>query len=420
MAVARTQPRGQREAHLRSLVSSALYPPDSDRASQKLTGSATLESAQWRVKSSRLFHLYRWIERTFGGDPSARSKRLTQTYEMPGTIATGSGAQMLASTRNLPGGDERVTRAIADSVLRRFAWADGLATYVSDAYRGGMVANFLLAAFAVIGGVAYLPLAPHNGKWPFALFEFVLLLAILVVTVIGRRRRWHGRWFEIRRVAEYLRHAPILLLLGVARSRGRWPRGADTVWPEYYARHTLREIGLPHVEVTTAYLRAAVETLLSVHVTTQRDYHRDKARRLTATHHGLDHLSEILFRLALVTVGLYLVLVAASAFGLVPEDWAEASAKTFTFLGVAFPTLGGAFAGIRYFGDFERFAAISDVTAEKLDGVEDRIKLLLASPDRELHFRRVADLAHAVDDIVVTEIENWQAVFGGKQITVPG
>lgn len=31
----------------------------------------------------------------------------------------------------------------------------------------------------------------------------------------------------------------------------------------------------------------------------------------------------------------------------------------------------------------------------------------------------VAELAHAADDIVVSEIENWQAVFAGKHITVP-
>jgi hypothetical protein len=31
----------------------------------------------------------------------------------------------------------------------------------------------------------------------------------------------------------------------------------------------------------------------------------------------------------------------------------------------------------------------------------------------------VAEIAHAADDIVVSEIESWQAVFGGKQITVP-
>ena len=76
-------------------------------------------------------------------------------------------------------------------------------------------------------------------------------------------------------------------------------------------------------------------------------------------------------------------------------------------------------AGIRYFGDFERFAAISEVTAEKLDGVHSRIDLLLSAPDHALSYAQLAELAHAADDIVVSEIENWQAVFGGKHISVP-
>ena len=99
--------------------------------------------------------------------------------------------------------------------------------------------------------------------------------------------------------------------------------------------------------------------------------------------------------------------------------WASAASKPITFLGVLFPTLGGAFAGIRYFGDFERFAAISNVTAAKLDVINDRIGLLLVAPDSELRYQRVSDLAHAVDDVVMTEIENWQAVFAGKHVTVP-
>jgi hypothetical protein len=83
------------------------------------------------------------------------------------------------------------------------------------------------------------------------------------------------------------------------------------------------------------------------------------------------------------------------------------------------PALGGAFAGIRYFGDFERFAAISEVAAEKLEEVERRINILIRHPQSTLHYSQIAELVHAIDDIMVSEIENWQAVFGGKQITVP-
>jgi hypothetical protein len=44
---------------------------------------------------------------------------------------------------------------------------------------------------------------------------------------------------------------------------------------------------------------------------------------------------------------------------------------------------------------------------------------VLAAPDGALDYGRAADLAHATDDVVVSEIESWQSVFGGKHVTVP-
>ena len=270
-----------------------------------------------------------------------------------------------------------------------------------------------------MGGIAYLTFASSNEKWLFALFELTLLVAVLGITLTGQRHRWHGRWFETRRVAEYLRHAPILQLFGVARAPGRWPMGTETSWPEWYARHVLREVGLPDLVITQTYLRRAVEQLLWDHVTTQRDYHIGKARRLAAVHHNLDRLSAVLFTLAVVSVSVYLGLKAGGAMHFWPKSIAEGMSYMFTFLGVLLPTFGAAIAGIRYFGDFERFSAISRVTSEKLQAIHTRIAQLLAAPDGALDYGRAADLAHATDDVVVSEIESWQSVFGGKHVTVP-
>jgi hypothetical protein len=209
------------------------------------------------------------------------------------------------------------------------------------------------------------------------------------------------------------------LLLGVARSAGRWPRGADTEWPEYYAREVLCDIGLPSVKIGQSYLRDALQQLLQNHASRQRVYHQEKARRLTKVHHRLDNMSEWLFTLAVLSVSIYLMLMVLGATGVISPTIAHDTSKTFTFLGVTLPALGGAFAGIRYFGDFERFAAISEVTAEKLSEVERRIAILLNVPEGALRYSQIADLAHEMDDIVVSEIENWQSVFGAKQIAVP-
>lgn len=399
---------------LEQLVREALRPASGGYR----TGVAALENEAWPTRSSRWWTGYRRIEAVFG-DEGRPFRPLRQSYQTPDAVGTGSGASVLAATRALPCGDPDFPERVEREVLRRYAWSDGVSAHLSDSYRGGMIANFLLSAGAVVAGIAYQPFGSSETKWIFALIEFLMLAAILGITWLGGKRRWHGRWFETRRVAEYFRHAPIMLSLGVMRPPGRWPKGADTSWPEYYARHGLRAVGLPRVAITAAYLRAALSSLLDDHVVQQRDYHQGKAKRLTMVHRRLDALSTRLFQIAVVSVSIYLALNAAAAQHLVTHDWLNHASKYFTFLGVVLPTCGAAIAGMRYFGDFERFAAISEVTAEKLDALHDRLELLLTVPDADADYARAAELAHAADDIVVSEIENWQAVFGGKHITVP-
>lgn len=167
------------------------------------------------------------------------------------------------------------------------------------------------------------------------------------------------------------------------------------------------------------FLKDALALMRDHHVAPQRDYHRVKALRLKRAQHNLDRLSEILFLFAVTSVALYLLIEAGAASGWLPANLPHNVAKLFTFLGVLFPTMGGAFAGVHYFGDFERFAAISEITAEKLDDIATRIGILQSAPESEITYARVSGLAHAIDDIVVDEIENWQSVFAGKRITVP-
>lgn len=416
-----------RLAELRALIGAAMSPapPRQSHGSHgdhgaSVAGPEAFKRERWRPRSNPLMHGYRRIEALFGADTwKGRFRKLRQTYETPDAIAGGSAAGMLAHARALPGQDAAFVDAVESSMVRRFAWADGISAYLSDAYRGGMTLNFLLAPLSIVVGIAYLPFASSNEKWLFAAVELALLASILALTITGQRRRWHTRWFETRRIAEYARHAPIILLLGVVRAPNRWPKGAETSWPEWYARRSLREAGLPRVKITKAYLRDVLRNLLDRHVVQQRDYHTYKAKRLAAAHRNLDKLSEILFTLAVVSVTVYLALKLGGTQHWWPKDYAEDWSYRFTFLGVALPTFGGAIAGIRYFGDFERFSSISDVTSEKLTTIHMRMTQLLDSPESALDYGQVADLAREVDGVVVGEIESWQAVFAGKHVAVP-
>ncbi|MDP5104083.1 MAG: hypothetical protein NWP98_09165, partial [Erythrobacter sp.] len=325
---------------------------------------AQLAREVWRPRSSRMFGLYRRIEQVFGGSGRWFAS-LRVDYEAPDAIASGSAAGVTAAAATMPGGDAHMAARLTDDVLPLFAFADGVASRLADAYRSGMCVNFVLAAFAVMIGLLYFPAGLGEFKWAFAGVELLLLAGILVLTAAGSRLGWHRRWFELRRVAEYLRHAPVLLLLGVARPTGRWPReggpGKRAEWPEYFARHALRDVGLPRVAVTRAYLRAGLAEVALPHIARQRAYHTAKAHRLETVHHRLDRAAEVCFVLAVTAVLAYLLLKGGGLMGMAPKHLATDLSALFTFFGVAFPTLGANLSGIRYFGDFERFGAISRV-----------------------------------------------------------
>jgi hypothetical protein len=412
-----------REAALAQIVVDAMQAKVSkghDHKSTHLEGLAALENEKWKAHSTSFWHGYRRVEAFFSASTlKARFKALRQIYEAPSEIAAGSARPLLEAARALPGQDQTFVSQIEEYVFRRFAWADGISSKLSDTYRGGMVLNFLFSALAIVGGMAYLPFATSHEKWIFALFELVLLIAILTITTVGQKQRWHGRWFETRRVAEYLRLAPILLLLGVARPAGRWPKGTHTSWPEHYVRHSLREVGLPKIAATTLFLQTALNQILLPYVKAQTAYHHDKAKRLAKVHHRLDQMAELYFKLAVTSVSGYLFLKLGGLAHVINPEITAHFTKLFTFLGVLFPTCGGAIAGIRYFGDFERFSAISDVTAQRLEGIAARINVLLEAPSQNLTYAHIADLARATDDVVIAEIESWQAVFSGKHIAVP-
>ncbi len=405
-----------RDTVLAALVQAALDPgTDGDKP-----GFTALTAERWRERSNPLAHGYRRVEALFGGNTWAeRFRRLRQSYEHPETVESTTGAAFLAHAAALPGADQDLVRHLGQDVMRRFAWSDGVSAHLSDAYRGGMTFNFVLSSLSIVAGIAYLPFVTVDQKWVFALTELLLLCGVLLITIVGTRRAFHTRWFETRRVAEYFRHAPLMMILGAARPTGRWPHGADASWPEFYARQVLRDVGLPRMTITQQYLRGVLTGPLNDHVRGQRDYHFGKAHRLSTVHHRLDVLSEGLFQLAVGAVTMYLVMRAFEYAGMIPVEPFEKVSKVFTVLGVMFPTFGAGIAGVRYFGDFERFGEISEVTAEKLDGIAKRIDILASAPPGAIGYGDVADLAHATDDVVVAEIESWQAVFGGKQIAVP-
>ena len=315
------------EAELDALIEAALAVPD-----------AQISRERWRETSPFGLGIYRRLETLFGGRNTS-SGTASARSEAPAVIAEGSAAELLNCTREVLGEEDGVYRKLRDELLPGFAHADGISTRLSDAYRSGMTVSFALSALAIIGGILYLPLGLADQKWIFASIELALLLAILAMTYVGHRRRWHGRWFETRRVAEYLRFGPALTVLGIARSKGRWPRGESGEGPERFARNALRYVGLPEARVDRDFLRKVLTGIVLPHVRGQRRYHEAKAKQLRRVHDRIDRSADLAFLAAVISVSLWLVLYGAGQLGLIDPALATSLAKLFTFLGVAFPTI---------------------------------------------------------------------------------
>lgn len=235
---------------------------------------------------------------------------------------------------------------------------------------------------------------------------------IIIVTLLGINLNWHRRWLESRRVAEYLRHNFFLLPLGVIRPASLWPRSVQSSWPEEYARASIREVGLPPLEISPHYLQTYLSDILRPHIDDQLQYHRLKAARLHAVHHRLDRMSILMFSGALA---LSVTAVTLHVAGLTPPAWFGPWAG---FLAVALPMSGATISGIRFFGDFERFATISDVAAGKLSLLRQHLDDARISHHAR-DYRSVARIARSVETIFVEELEGWQAVFAGKNMSVP-
>ncbi len=404
---------------LQSIIGSSIGLAPSDTKG-RFAGLDALAPELWRASSSFLSHAYRRIEALFGEHKWGRKFRsIKERYERPEEIVEGSAADLIAALGQIRGERHSIHSTAETSVLPHFAWTNAIASMTADRYRSGMVMNFVLGAMAIISGVLYLPLVDTSQKWMFAAVELAILLAIVVNTAVGQRSRLHGRWLETRRAAEYLRHAPLLYAFGVARPLGEWPSPLRSQWPEWYARMISRGMGLPSVRIDHQHLRAAARVLQDHFVVPQRDYHLSKSKRLHTAHHSIERLAERLFALAIAIVASYLALSGASALGFVDPALPKGLAKWFTVIAVALPTISGALAAIGYFGDFDRFADISQAAAQKLDGLAIRIDLFLALPDERLTYDQFADLARTADELAFGEIQSWQAVFSGKRTTVP-
>ena len=146
-------------------------------------------------------------------------------------------------------------------------------------------------------------------KAALVLLELIILGGIWRLVVHGDRGSWHGRWLDYRALAETLRHVRALALVG-AHSRfpvGLEPMSSNNTWIVWYARATVREIGLPGTQLSTDYLRHSIAAVKTYEVDAQIAYNADSEVALHRMHHFLHKTGDRSFLLATIVLALFLV-----------------------------------------------------------------------------------------------------------------
>jgi hypothetical protein len=292
-----------------------------------------------------------------------------------------------------------------DLLETAYSWSDRLATRFAQTYRSGHIFNFLLGSVAVCLGLSAF-MAPH-AKLEFALVEFVIALAIIINTQVGRRREWHRRWLDYRQLAERLRPMRSLKLLGLAAPDppGTTANPVPRRWIDWYASGIWRAMGCPAGAITPARSAELAKAVAEYEIAPQVAYHQRHSREIEALDHRLEKIASVLFVATLLAC---VAVVFGLAFG---ETWVGRYNNWFTLVSAGFPALGTAVFGIRFQADFGGSAVRSQATANALDEIGMELK-------KGVSLSRAADLTEQAARRMLSDLDEWRLVNQQHDLSV--
>lgn len=312
-------------------------------------------------------------------------------------------ARQLSDVCRATGGASAFADRLRAYLVPAFAVADATSIEAARRFRSAYIANFGLAAFAVMVSLIGLVLAA-DAKPFLAAIELATVAAILAITHIGRRAGWHQRWLDCRQTAERLRCLAIGAQLGELSLRGN----AHPV-----ARRVARALRLPDVLVDAGYLGDVHDDLMRL-LADQIDYLELDARRMHHLEHRLHRAGEWLFGLtATLCLAFLAIEIVAAAL---PEMHALVHPTLVwgTIGSAALPAIGAAIYGIRMQGDFAGIAERNEALAQQLRRVR------YVSSNEPLAFDTLLRRARRVSDLLTEDLSSFLHAYHARPLVLPG
>lgn len=329
--------------------------------------------------------------------------------------------------------DEKREEFTHGRLAEHYIWADQLADKYGAAHRGGYVLGFSLAPIAVtlaIVGFAC-PFARAHELY-LVIAELVVIVAILVLVLFAKERRWHARWLEYRFLAEQLRQMRMLAPLGRVPRSFQAPAHHAYAAPEaslasWQFRAVVREAGLVKGALDQSRRLQLKDDVVLPLIRGQAAYHRLVKRRHERVAKGL-HVTHIaLFALTLLIVFLHLVYQLWQIYenghrpgpepqcpGVASESAQHWFPSLASVLAAVFPAFGASFVARATQGEFHRLAERSEAMAERLQQIVNQLEALSDPSATQL-----GDLAEEAADLMLAEVLDWRVMLLARPPQLP-
>jgi hypothetical protein len=294
----------------------------------------------------------------------------------------------------------------SDPIDEQRAQADQIAGRYAIRYRRAYKAVYALAPLAVLCAVAgwwLLGKSDAIPDWVFTSLELLCILAILLVTWLGRSGRWHERWLDARVLAEQFRTWAFLAPLAQTPPTSRLPpyvstRATEGDWTGWFFRARAREQGLRSARLTPEYLAEYQRQLLQV-IQEQAGHHLKKGKGRKRTYERMEVAALIFFGLTAL---------ACAAHLLVPKLFPGEDVVFLTTMGAAtaaLPAIGAALEGLQAQEEYQRLSERADGMYHFFTSIQSRLP---KPEDRQLSYTELAQLAHQVSGTMLDELSDWR------------
>ena len=298
----------------------------------------------------------------------------------------------------------------AESIAKPWLTFDTIATRLGHVYRSSYVWTFAYGALAVL--LALAGLFVHSPAWLASLLETVAVFIAGGAFILSRRFRVHDRWVIARDIEGQFRSGWNLALLGLGGRRAT--RHGAPPWQTWAIQGWTGYVGLPDIETTPDYLARLAAYLRETAVADQIDYHRKNADRLHLLHHTLETWGKRFFALTLLP-GFLVLLHELHVLPEIEHTWLVAPSA-------GLPAIAAALAGLRYQGDFMRFATRSRRTADDLERVQTALDTFIkrmrneaiALNEKRNAYVELRDIVLELDAVLVADLQDWRYVYSAR------